>query len=442
MVIARTAKSRAARLMVVPAALLFVSASTAMGQYAGRPDTITTRYGNTPPELEPYSGGVANPYRRFFRDPLEYLGPGRDKPEPDVDTVWIGVLAPLERTHERYIGQSIAKACRLAVEEANVNGGFRGKPFGLVVRNDTGLWGASANEIASFSYDDKVWAIIGSVDGANTHIAIRVALKTEVPVMNVGDTDPTLVETKIPWVFRDIADDRQMCYTLAYHLYHDRGFQHVALLRANNRYGRFGVGEFRHASIRFGFPVPIEINYDMRWAELDSTFAMQIDRVKRVAPDAIVLWGDAEPAGHLVRRLCQEGIKAPIFASDRIIHPDFARIAGPAAEGVVATSTFDPTDDNPVLRAFQRDYAQRFGEEPDAYSAHAFDGTRMVIDAIRQAGLNRYRIRDALAAMRTYDGVTGRIEMDEAYADRSPVTIATFKNGRWHYGIPTLTRRF
>ncbi len=429
-------------LPIVLACLSLALSGAAFAHEIGRPDTVRTQYGNTPHELEPYSGGVSTPYRRFFREPLEYLGPGREKPEPDVDTVWIGVLAPLERTHERYIGQSIAKACRLAVDEANLNGGFRGKPFGLVVRNDNGLWGASANEIATFSYDDNVWAIIGSVDGANTHIAIRVALKTEVPMMNVGDTDPTLVETKIPWVFRNIADDRQMCYTLAYHLFHDRGFQRVAILRANNRYGRFGVAEFRHAAVRFGTPVPIEINYDMRWADLDSTFALQIDRVKRINPEAIVLWGDAEPAGHLVRRLREEGCRAPIYASDRIIHPDFARIAGTAAEGVVATSTYDPTDNNPALRAFQRDYAQRFGEEPDAYSAHAFDGTNMVIDAIRQAGLNRYRIRDALAAMRTYDGVTGRIEMDEAYSDRSPVTIATFRSGRWHYGIPTLTRRF
>ena len=37
-----------------------------------------------------------------------------------------------------------------------------------------------------------------TIDGANSHIAIRVALKSELLVMNSGDTDPTYTETNIP----------------------------------------------------------------------------------------------------------------------------------------------------------------------------------------------------------------------------------------------------
>ena len=60
----------------------------------------------------------------------------------------------------------------------------------------------------------------------------------------------------------------------------------------------------------------------------------------------------------------------------------------------------------------------------------------MVIRAIRKAGLNRYRIRDALAEMDRYPGVTGEIVMDEVHADRGPVTMATVRNGRWVYNEP------
>ena len=415
---------------------------TAMAQEAGVPDTVSGIYGNTPEMLRPFSGGISRPYRQFFITPLEYPGPGRDKPEPDVDTVKIGVLAPLERTHERYIGQPILKGCQLAVEEANAEGGYKGKPFGVVVHNDSGLWGASANEIAKFSYEDSAWAVIGSVDGANTHIAIRVALKTEIPIMNVGDTDPTLVETSIPWVFRNIADDRQMCYTLAHYLFEDRNFQRTAILRANNRYGRFGVAEFRQACIRLQHPAPIEVNYDMRWAEMDTTFRMQVERLKRANPDAIVLWADAQPGGYLVRAIRAAGIRAPIFACDRVIHPDFVRIAGEAAEGVVAASPYDPSRDDPVLKAFQRHYREQFGEEPDVYAAHAYDGAKMIIRAIREAGLNRYRIRDSLAAMRRYHGVTGDILFDSVFADRGPTSVASLINGRWVFGVPRVSQAY
>ncbi|MFC1573045.1 ABC transporter substrate-binding protein [Candidatus Eisenbacteria bacterium] len=404
-------------------------------------DSLPT-YGNTPEELRPFGRFVTKPYKQFFVDPLEFTGPGREKPEPNVDSVVIGLLAPLKRSHEAYIGQPMLQAARLAIDEANAGGGYKGKPFKLVVRNDTGLWGASANEIVTFSYVDSAWAVIGTVDGANTHIAIRVALKTELPVINVADTDPTLVETKIPWIFRNIADDRQMAYTIAYHVYRERNFKRVAILRADNRYGRFGVGEFRSGSVRLKHPPPMEVNYEIAYNHVNPDFSIQMKRLKRVKPDAVVLWADAEAGGHLVRRMRAEGLDVPIFACDRVLSPRFLEVAGPAAEGVVAAVPFNPEADNPRLEQFRENFQSRYGAEPGVYAAHAYDGAWMTIDAIRKGGLNRYRIRDALAEITSYQGVTGEIVMDNVYADRGPVTLATVRNGHWVYNEPMVKRVF
>jgi ABC-type branched-subunit amino acid transport system substrate-binding protein len=328
----------------------------------------------------------------------------------------------------------------LAFDEVNASGGYKGKPFALSVHNDTGLWGASANEIVTLSYDDKAWAVIGTVDGANTHIAIRVALKTELPVMNVADTDPTLVETKIPWIFRNIADDRQMAYTIAYHIYKERGYNRVAILRADNRYGRFGVGEFRASSVRLKNPPPMEINYEVAYETLNPDFALQIERLKRAKPDAVALWADAEAGGYLVRRMREEGLEMPIFACDRVLDPRFLEIAGESAEGLVAAVPFDPDLDRPAYRRFHEMYGERYGEEPTVYASHAYDGAWMVIEAIRAAGLNRYRIRDALAEITRYSGVTGEVVMDQVHSDRGQVTLATVRNGRWIYNEPEVVR--
>jgi len=399
-------------------------------------------YGNTPEDLRPFSRFVRKPYKQFFVQSLEFTGPGREKPEPQVETVKIGLLAPVERSHETYIGQPMLWGAQMAIEEANAEGGYKGKAFELIVHNDTGLWGASANEIVSFSYEDSVWAVIGTVDGANTHIAIRVALKTELPIMNVADTDPTLVETKIPWIFRNIADDRQMAYTIAYHVYKERGFRRVAILRADNRYGRFGVSEFRAGSVRLKRPAPIEINYEVAYRNLNPDFAIQIERLQRVKPDAVVLWADADAAGHLLRRMRELGLEMPVFACDRVVHPRFLEIAGEAAEGVVAAYPYNPDADIPELKRFKEEYHKRFSAESTVYATHAYDGTWMVIKAIQQAGLNRYRIRDALAAMKRYEGITGEIVMDEVYADRGPVILATVRQGRFVFDEPRVGTRF
>ncbi|NIM50998.1 MAG: ABC transporter substrate-binding protein, partial [Gemmatimonadales bacterium] len=137
-----------------------------------------------------------------------------------MDTVKIGFIGPIMGTvsvatggksHEESLGIPMLRGAQLAVEQANQRGGYleRGVPFELVISNDNGLWGASGNEIIKMAYKDRVWAILGTIDGANSHIAIRVALKAEIVMMNTGDTDPTFIETNIPWVFRCIGDDRQ-----------------------------------------------------------------------------------------------------------------------------------------------------------------------------------------------------------------------------------------
>ena len=403
-------------------------------------------YGNTPEELKPFGKFVQEPYKKYFvvgDSPTMFWGPGREKPlVEDVSTVKIGVIAPIERSYETYIGRSVVRGMQIALDDANAAGGYKGKPFEAVIKNDTGLWGATANEIVSLTYEDKAWAVIGTVDGANTHIAIRVALRTDIPMVNVADLDPTLVETKIPWVIRVIPDDRQMTYTIAYYVYKQLGLEKVAILRANNRYGRFGVAQFRKGSIKLGKPAPIEINYEPNYDKVNPDFVDQIERLKKVSPDAVVLWADAGAAGVLVKKIREAGMKFPILACERIVNPEFLQAAGAAAEGVIATYPFDPDSKNPKYLEFVKRYRERFGTDPDAYAVHSYDGTMMAVEAIRKTGLNRYLIRDELASMRHWDGISGEITLDEALSNRRPVAIATVKNGKFVFGTPHLDNVF
>lgn len=403
------------------------------------------RYANTPDELIPYAR--KEPYTRYFLSPLQYTGPGREKPEPtDIDTVKIGLVAPQYRLvppeismPEQYfqMGRHIVQGAELAVEEANARGGYRGKlPYKLVKRNDpilevkdTWLWGAFSNQVVDLAYKDKVWAIVGTIGGENSHILIRIALKVEIPVMNTADTDPTFPETLIPWVFRCIADDRLQCYVLAKYAYEKMGYRRIAALRANGRYGRVGIKEFREAARRLGHPLLFELRYEFG----DTDFSIQLERMKRARLDAVITWGNAKESALILKQMRQMGMKQLLLGSDRIVSDEFLQIAGSDAEGTVAAYPWDPTRDDPVFTAFKKRYEERFDEPPETYAAHAYDGVNMVIQAIEKAGLNRAKIRDALDEMKTnvYYGVTGEIPLNDIYCDVGPVAIAIVQKGKF-----------
>jgi len=394
-------------------------------QYQEKEDA---NYGNTPTRQIPYANWQ-DAYKKHFLEPQAFTGAGREKPEPDgLTEVRLGVLAPLEGNILVPQGRQLLQGATLAVEEANSEGGYKGLPFKIMPHNDVGLWGAAANEVVKMG-DEGVWAIMGTIDDINSHVGIRVALKLEIPWVNTSDPDPTFTETNIPWVVRCIADDRQSSYALVEHIYNERGLKRVAVLRANNRYGRVGVMEFRDAAHREGTPIVLEVRFN----DGETNFDAQLERIENSNPDAVVLWGNALEMGLILNRMRELGMDYPVFPSDRAVNPLFIEIAGENADGIVTTCQYNPKADNPKLKAFQKNYKDRFGIEPDVFAAHAYDGMNMTIDAIRSQGLNKYLIRDYLTDLKKYDGITGEILLDASWNDVGRIYMAKIRDGEFYF---------
>ena len=402
-------------------------------------------YGHIPAEYEPLR--YVKPEKRHFLEQLPYPGSGRAIPEPEnLQTVKIGFIGPISptvsvatggRSHEEILGNKMLQGCQLAIEEANAKGGYlkRHIPFELVTVNDNGLWGSSGNEIIKLAYEQNVWAILGTIDGANSHIAIRVALKAEIPMMNSGDTDPTFIETNIPWVFRCIGDDRQMNYMLDDYLWRRKDakpFERVGIIRASNRYGRFGIRKIKDASRRVQHPIIAEMTYKVGTED----FAPQLDYLQRVKVDAVIHWGDAPEGARILNQMRAQGMQQPYFACDRCASDEFVKLAGKNAEGVICTYPWDPTRKDPQLDRLRQAFRQRFPDngEVETYAAHAYDGMNMLIWTIQQVGLNRAKIRDLLAYRNVpWQGVTGEIEFSPVMDDIGEVYLAKYEQGQWHY---------
>lgn len=406
-------------------------------------------YAGTAVDREPFAG--TKPFKENFLLQIEYAGAGRDEPEPErLDTVKVGFIGPIlptvsiatgGRSHEEALGIPMLNGSKLAVEEWNVRGGYlkRRLPFELVISNDNGLWGSSGNEIVKQAYRDNVWGMLGTIDGANSHIAIRVALKAEVVMINSGDTDPTFIETNIPWVARVIGDDRQQAYLLTDYWYRKLGLKRVAIIRASNRYGRFGVREIRDSARRLKRPIPIEMAYKVGQKD----FRLEVERVRNAGPDAVVHWGDAVEGALVLNTMRELGMTQPFFGCDRTVSEEFVKLAGKNAVGVVAAFPWNPERQDPRLERFRRAYRERFGIEAETYAAHAYDGMNLLLWAINVAGLNRAKIRDLIAFLpHPWPGVTGDIVFSACLDDVADTYLATYDGRAWSYvsrselGIP------
>jgi len=414
-------------------------------------------YTGAPEDLRPFSKFTI-PYYEYYQDLIEYNGGARDIPDPDLNDlaeVRIGFLAPLYDHPDQVSGNRMFNGANMAIEEANAAGGYGGKPFRLITHNDydnwqnsnaavagvskeSAIWGAASNDAVRMIYVDKVWAMFGSISSESTHIALRLTLKAETPLVNSASTDPTIPETIIPWYFTDIQDDRVQGYTLARRIYTDLGLKRVALLRVNDRYGRFGVLKFKDASRRLGHPVVIE----QKFMSGDTDFRRELQVIQDSRVDAIVLWTDVAPAAMILQQMQELGMKQRVFGSHRTIGDELLKAAGPAAEGFEAVYPYDPAHSDPRWLDFQATYEARYHEKPDHFAALAYDQMRILLDAICRAGLNKGRIRDALTGLTSYKGVTGDMVFDPNCKNIAPLFLAQVHNGKIEYHRITMEKPY
>ena len=420
---------------------LFLLASPAWAQSGGYKepddDKPAQRYANMPDEAVPYRR-FTKPYYDWFvqTDTLGYYGAAEKRPDGDaskLSEIAIGFMAPIENNPESIFGLPMLHGAQLAIDEANARGGYHGKRYSLKVHNESALWGASSSELVKMLFNENCWAMVGCVDGQNCHIANRVTLKLEVPIMDVGTTDPTVTETRVPWIMHDFLDDRQQGYTLADYVFKKLKLNRIGVIRTQTRYARIGVGKFNDEARRMGRQPILEVKFERG----DRDFTQQLNMLKIAKIEGVIIWGEAADAGLILKQMRALGMKQPVFGGSRLAYPQLLEIAGPAAEGMVMTTTLDPTRQDPKWLAFREAYRKRFNEEPIDYAAYAYDGMNILTAAIEKVGLNRGRIMAALRdyQMKTYEGVTGKAFFDHTLNNISPVTMARVKEGKFEYWL-------
>jgi branched-chain amino acid transport system substrate-binding protein len=343
------------------------------------------------------------PYHEGASQPRTYNGPGREEPEPaQVSSVNIGYFGPTGPG----AAQSLWQGASLAVGQANRAKGYHGVPFKLVPSWSENPWSGGISDLVRSVYKDNLWAIIGGIDGASTHLAEQITTKIQITLVNPIATDRGIHSADVPWVFSCVPGDDAAASLIAEAL--SQSQRSFALLSSTGHDSRAFVTELNAAFARQHMVPALHVEF------ADARHPMSVvGRIASSAVAAVVLAANAEQSRELIAALRQAGFTGTIYAT--------ATVAGHAAD--------DPLHNTitPVLGRIQPDFRNVFlaayGHQPDYAAAHAYDATNLLIAAIRRAGLNRARVRDAVRDLSPYDGASGLIEWDALGRNRRPIVL-------------------
>jgi ABC-type branched-subunit amino acid transport system substrate-binding protein len=304
-----------------------------------------------------------------------------------VDAVPIGYFGPTDPAHPT--GGSFWVGASQALAEVNREGGYKGKPFRLVTAWSENPWAGGISRLAQISYDEDVRAVIGSIDGTSTHLVEQVAAKALFPVVDPGSTDRTVNLAPVPWIFSCLPSDRDIAAAIG-----SAVIRPFVIVRGTDHDSRALSKEFeRWLALHDLVPARV-VDYVANVPELD----LDVRTLVILAPPAASVT--------LVRELRRAHPDTNVLGGPAMGRSAFVEDAGGAAEGIRV----------PLLAAAPPDHP-----DWDYGAVQAYDAVRLLTSAIRTAGLDRERIRDALRAMSGWDAF-GR--------NTRPVRLGTIKSGR------------
>jgi branched-chain amino acid transport system substrate-binding protein len=360
------------------------------------------------------------PYFDARKEQMEYVGPGREEPEPaNLREVLIGYFGPSDPAHPE--GGDIWRAVNLAVEEANAEGGYRGLPFRVVPAWSENPWGTGVSDLVRLVYNDKVWAIIGGIDGPSTHLAEQVVAKARLTLIGPASTDKTVNLAGVPWMFSALPGDDLAAPVVGEALLARRDA--FVILAATDHDSHMFLVELRKFLAAKGAR-PIFL-YEFKSGTQD--FSELAARVEKSNAGAVVLIAGSTDSARLLTTLRDKGFAGQILGGPWMARRTFLSAAGAAAEGVLVPLLDGPA---PGFQGFAAKFQSHFGVFPDVTTARAYDATRLLITAIRKAGLNRARICDAVRELSPWDGVSGTIVWNPLGEDMGRIRLGTVHCGR------------
>ena len=361
------------------------------------------------------------PFKKPSEQPLDFRGPGREEPEPDVDEVVLGWFGPGDPDHPDF--GDLWRGATLALEQENAAGGYRGKPFRLLPAWSESPWKAGIADLVRLVYERGAWAVIGGVDGTTTHLAVQIALKSHFVLLSPGSADVSTDHANVPWLFSLPPSDERQAPVIVEGLERAAAGGPFVLAVATDHDSHAALVATRRemASRRLTPDTVVEFAAD------EPDVAPLSARLVARRPGVVLVLAPSRVTGRLVAALRGAGFHGTILGGPTAARAAFLRAAGAAAEGVLAPL---PAQTGPAWEGFAQAYETRWRESPDGAAAYGYDAVRLVAAALRDAGLNRALIRDAVAPLAPWPGASGTVTWSTLGRNERAVALGSWVDGR------------
>lgn len=265
---------------------------------------------------------------------------------------------------------------------------------------------------------DRVLAIVGPQSSKQAVPAGQVANDNRTPMISPWSTNPDTTLNR-PWVFRAaFLDPFQAPVAVDFAMEQFGATKAAVLFALANDYSK-GLAEFFRSDFQAKNGAGSVVAYES-YGDRDQDFSAQLTKIIAAQPDFIFLPNNYNEVALIVRQANDLGWTGPFMGADAWGSAELMTLCGDLCKGHYFSTHYAAAGATGATKEFIEKYQAKYGYTPDDVAALTWDATRLVLEAIQSTGglsgnlrNDRAAIRDAMAAIEEFEGITGNMRFDD-----------------------------
>ena len=344
-------------------------------------------------------------------------------------TIKIGINAPMTGDIPK-VGEGTKFAAQMWLEDIKAAGGLEvgGKkyPVEIVIEDNESKAESAVKVNTKMITEDEVLVIVGPQASSQAIPAGGVANNYKTPMISPWSTNPDTTKDR-PYVFRGCFLDPFQGPVLANFIKEEFGFTKAAVLYDVASDYPKGLAEFfKEAWEKLngaGSVVAFE-----SFTTKDADFSSQLTKINKSGAEVLFTPQYYNEVALIVQQAHELGWNKPIVGSDSWGSAETVELCGKDCYGLFFSTHYAAAAAKGATKAFIDRYNKKHGYVPDDVGALTWDALGIVQKAIQSYGKitgnvekDREGIREALAKIKEFNGITGKMTFTE---DGDPIKCA------------------
>lgn len=338
-----------------------------------------------------------------------------------ADTIKIGYNIPMTGDIPK-VGESSKFSAEMLKADINGAGGLEvgGKKYMLeFVYEDNEAKAESAVTTAlKLIEKDEILAMIGPNSSKQAVPAGQVADDNRTVMVTPWSTNPDTTKDR-PWVFRAaFLDPFQGPVAVNFAVKTFSAKTAAVLYDLSNDYSK-GLAEIFRDTFEEKLGKGSVVAFESHGTK-DQDFSAQLTKIIAAKPDFIFVPDNYNQVALIVRQSHQLGYKGQFMGSDAWGSSELMTLCGDDCKGLYFSTHYAAAGAKGATKEFIDRYEDKYGYVPDDVAALTWDATNIVLKAIQDTGglsgklrKDRKAIREAMAKIPSFEGVTGSMKFDE-----------------------------